>query len=95
MAVHTMQELRPLPIAHRNLIWHAILEGKYTCQVRGIEANRYKGLLTIHDRSDKLLYKQPVEISYAAQFGPDYSDVNSWAKMCIHFVDCLVKKESK
>jgi len=67
-------------------VWSATLDGKYTVKVLWIAP--YRGELAIAE-GDAVLYREPVSLSYNAQFGPDAEDVLSWQESAVAFVDKL------
>ena len=67
-------------------VWSSRLDGRFTVKVIWIAP--YRGELTIADGAI-VLYREPVSLSYNAQFGPDVDDVRSWQESAIAFVDKL------
>jgi hypothetical protein len=67
-------------------VWSSVLDGRFTIKVIWIAP--YRGKLTIADEVT-VLYREPVTLSYNAQFGPDVDDVLSWQDSAIAFVDKL------
>ena len=54
----------------------------------------YCGELFIFEKDEPhtLLHRQVVHLAYAAQFGPDMSDVSLWEDICSAFVDGTLDK---
>jgi len=71
---------------HDLTVWSSTLDDRFTVEV--IWTAPYRGELTISDGAT-VLYREPVGLSYNAQFGPDIDDVRSWQESAIAFVDKL------
>jgi len=67
-------------------VWSSMLDGRFAIKV--IWTAPYHGELTISDGAT-VLYREPVSLSYNAQFGPDVDDVRSWQESAIAFFDRL------
>jgi hypothetical protein len=72
-----------------NKIWKSELDGIYDVYVESGD-DAYKGVLVIVCGGKELL-REPVSISYGAQFGPDASDVSIWENRCIEVIDGTIK----
>ena len=70
-------------------IWEATVDDHaWKAEVNGIEANNYRGVLTVRRVSDdKEILCEEVALSYGAVFGPDVSDVNLWGQMVLGSID--------
>jgi len=71
---------------HGNTIWTSLLDKRYVITVTRTEA--YRGELTILD-TDQVLHREPVGLTYGAQFGPDIDDVSYRKQIAAAFVDRL------
>lgn len=68
-----------------NLVWQAILDGKYGCSVaRTADGGR---LVVANEETQEILLDRPVTLMYGAPFGPDVADVALWEEICIGVVD--------
>ena len=72
---------------YSKVIWTAILDNRYKCEVQRTES--YKGGLLIfdHQSNDEMIYEVSVPISYNAQFGADIIDVAQWQDIVIRVID--------
>lgn len=72
---------------YKNVIWAAILDRRYKCEIQRTEP--YKGELLVFDsqENDKLVHELKLPISYNAQFGPDIVDVAEWQDIIIQAID--------
>ena len=68
-----------------NVVWKSKLDGIYDVMVIS-EGDGYKGKLILK-KGDVELLNEDTSIAYAARFGPDIFDVNSWENRCIDFID--------
>lgn len=69
-----------------DLIWDAVLDEKYTIEVRRV--SDYIGELTITEK-EVIIYKCKVPLMYGAVFGPDSDDIMTWQKIVEDVVDKL------
>ncbi len=72
---------------YSKVLWSAILDRRYKCELQRIEA--YKGDLLAFDsqNNDVLIYEIKVPISYDGRLGPDIIDVASWQELLIEKID--------
>lgn len=75
-----------MPTEDKLIVWSSTLDGRYTVKV--IWTEPYRGELSIADEAI-VLHREPVNLAYNAQFGPDVDDVASWQEAAIAFVDKL------
>ncbi len=73
-------------------VWRSRLDDTYEVVViRGEEP--YMGELLIYKKGedgeigDELLFQRQVNLSYNAQFGPDFQDVEDWSNLAIEYAD--------
>jgi hypothetical protein len=67
-----------------DIVWKSTLDGRY--EVIVTRTGDYMGDLSISNEN-KVLFSQPVGLSYGAIFGPDIDDVASWQEIAINFID--------
>ena len=75
-----------MPTEDELIVWSSMLDGKYTVKV--IWTAPYCGELTIANGA-AVLHREPLNLAYNAQFGPDVDDVASWKESAMAFVDKL------
>ena len=67
-------------------VWTTILDARFTITVN--RTAPFRGELTIAD-DDKVLHREPVDLAYDAQFGPDVDDVELWQNKAFRFAIAL------
>jgi hypothetical protein len=68
------------------LIWSTMFDGKYAITVTRIAPHR--GELTVAE-GEKVLHREPIELSFDAQSGPDIDDVVTCHETAIRVVQTL------
>lgn len=68
-------------------IWADKVDGKYDVSVERLE-DRHQGELFVR-LNGVILYRQKVNVSYGAAFGPDTQDVEDWQAICLEHIDRL------
>ena len=73
------------------LIWWSRMDKRYQVEVQADATNKYAGIFCIfdHKNDDKLIYSQPVSVSYGAPFGADMADVSAWCETACQIIDSL------
>jgi hypothetical protein len=71
------------------VIWASFVDqGTWYVWVEGVEGDDYLGHLNIKDvKTDTLVHREPVGVSYGARFGPDVDDTNYWQERAIEAID--------
>ena len=76
----------PIDFPKQETIWHAELDGLYTCSV--VRINKRGGnLRVVETATGRELLNQDVGLLYGAPFGPDIDDVDKWQNICTAVVD--------
>jgi hypothetical protein len=68
------------------LIWSAMFDGKYAIKVTRTAPRR--GELSVAE-GENVLHREPVELAFDAQSGPDIDDVVGWREIASRFVQNL------
>jgi hypothetical protein len=68
------------------LVWSAVVDGKYSIKVT--RTAPHLGELTVSE-GENVLHREPVDLGFDAQCGPDIDDVVAWHEIAIRFVQNL------
>lgn len=70
------------------VVWRSTLDDRWVCYVVADERAPYGGRLKVRELvTAELALDEPVNIAYAARFGPDVSDLVEWQRRCEEAVD--------
>lgn len=71
-----------------DIVWDNTLDqGAYRAQVQRDDNEPYRGLLVVVDDNGNVIHKEQVGLAYAARFGPDVDDVNTWMERTVEVID--------